>query len=139
MLPTCKQSVGEIGLRGSTSRRGNPYNNAKAESFMKTLKCDHVYLNEYRNFQGVERVPVLIDQGLQLAQIGFGTRVFTTSAIRGATHAAAGTVFPPENPSSPRVHSTRASTTIVVGRLQSLKRRDYGRPLTNGSTVTVPA
>ena len=26
------------GLRGSMGRRGNPYDNAKAESFMKTLK-----------------------------------------------------------------------------------------------------
>ena len=40
-------------------RRGNPYDNAKAESFMKTLKCEHVYLNEYRNFaEVVERLPI---------------------------------------------------------------------------------
>ena len=26
------------------SRRGNPYDNAKAESFMKTLKVEAVYL-----------------------------------------------------------------------------------------------
>ena len=31
------------------SRRGNPYDNAKAESFMKTLKCEQVYLSEYEN------------------------------------------------------------------------------------------
>jgi putative transposase len=44
-------------------RRGNPYDNANAESFMKTLKCEHVYLNEYRNFAEVaERVPAFIDQ-----------------------------------------------------------------------------
>jgi putative transposase len=30
---------------------------------MKTLKYEHVYLNEYRNFtEVVERVPVFIDQ-----------------------------------------------------------------------------
>jgi putative transposase len=30
---------------------------------MKTLKCEHVYLNEYRNFAEVaERVPKFIDQ-----------------------------------------------------------------------------
>jgi len=33
----------------SMSRTGNPYDNAKAESFMKTLKCEEVYLHEYRD------------------------------------------------------------------------------------------
>jgi putative transposase len=31
------------------SRSGNPYDNALAESFMRTLKCDEVYLNTYRD------------------------------------------------------------------------------------------
>ena len=31
----------------SMSRRGNPYDNAQAESFIKTLKYEEVYLNEY--------------------------------------------------------------------------------------------
>jgi putative transposase len=35
------------GLAGSMSRKGNPYDNAKAESFMKTLKYEEVYLWEY--------------------------------------------------------------------------------------------
>jgi putative transposase len=33
----------------SMSRKGNPYDNAKAESFMKTLKCEEVYLKTYRD------------------------------------------------------------------------------------------
>jgi transposase InsO family protein len=33
----------------SMSRKGNPYDNAKAESFMKTLKSEEVYRNEYRD------------------------------------------------------------------------------------------
>ena len=32
------------------SRRGNPYDNAFAESFMKTLKYEEVYLSDYRTF-----------------------------------------------------------------------------------------
>ena len=36
------------GLTGSMSRRGNPYDNAKAESFMKTLKVEAVYLAAYK-------------------------------------------------------------------------------------------
>jgi transposase InsO family protein len=34
----------------SMSAKGNPYDNAKAESFFKTLKQEEVYLNEYRTF-----------------------------------------------------------------------------------------
>ena len=41
------------GLRGSMGRRGNPYDNAKAESFMKTLKVEEVYLMEYDTFDDV--------------------------------------------------------------------------------------
>jgi transposase InsO family protein len=33
----------------SMSRSGNPYDNARAESFMKTLKCEEVYLRQYRD------------------------------------------------------------------------------------------
>jgi putative transposase len=35
------------GVRISMSRRGNCYDNAQAESFMKTLKYEEVYLREY--------------------------------------------------------------------------------------------
>ncbi len=35
------------GIRISMSRRGNAYDNAQAESFMKTLKYEEVYLREY--------------------------------------------------------------------------------------------
>jgi transposase InsO family protein len=34
-------------------RRGNPYDNAQAESFMKTLKVEEVYLMEYETFGDV--------------------------------------------------------------------------------------
>jgi len=34
----------------SMSRKGNPYDNARCESFMKTLKQEEVYRNEYRDF-----------------------------------------------------------------------------------------
>jgi putative transposase len=34
----------------SMSRKGNPYDNAACESFMKTLKQEGVYRNEYRDF-----------------------------------------------------------------------------------------
>ena len=39
----------ENGVAISMSRQGNPYDNAQAESFMKTLKYEQVYLSEYEN------------------------------------------------------------------------------------------
>jgi len=38
----------------SMSAVGNPYDNAKAESFFKTLKREEVYLKEYRNVEDAE-------------------------------------------------------------------------------------
>jgi putative transposase len=37
------------GVRISMSRKGNPYDNAACESFMKTLKYEEVYRQEYRD------------------------------------------------------------------------------------------
>jgi transposase InsO family protein len=38
------------GALPSMSARGNPYDNAKVESFFKTLKTEEVYLKDYQNF-----------------------------------------------------------------------------------------
>jgi transposase InsO family protein len=35
----------------SMSHKGNPYDNAACESFIKTLKYEEVYRNEYRDFE----------------------------------------------------------------------------------------
>jgi transposase InsO family protein len=46
----------------SMSRTGNPYDNAYAESFMKTLKTEEVYLEEYVDYPDVvERIPQFIE------------------------------------------------------------------------------
>lgn len=51
------------GLRGSMSRVGNPYHNAQAESFMKTLKVEEVYRAGYETFADVAvRLPRYIEQ-----------------------------------------------------------------------------
>lgn len=45
----------EHGVQISMSRKGNPYDNAKAESFMKTLKCEEVHRMEYRDLAEARR------------------------------------------------------------------------------------
>lgn len=44
----------EAGLAISMSRRGTPYDNAYAESFIKTLKHEEIYLNEYADLAEAE-------------------------------------------------------------------------------------
>ena len=51
------------GFFGSMSRRGNPYDNAQAESFMKTLKVEAVYVTQYKTFDDVAAdLPNFIDK-----------------------------------------------------------------------------
>ncbi len=44
------QLLQQHGIAISMSRKGNPYDNAACESFMKTLKYEEVYRNEYDDF-----------------------------------------------------------------------------------------
>jgi transposase InsO family protein len=65
----------------SMSRKGNPFDNAACESFMKTLKQEEVYRNEYRDFQDA------------CAQIGeFLERVYNQKRL----HSALGYIPPAE-------------------------------------------
>ena len=41
----------EAGALISMAEVGNPYENAKAESFFRTLKMEEVYLNDYQDFE----------------------------------------------------------------------------------------
>ena len=45
------------------SRRGNPYDNPKAESFFKTLKVEEVYRADYATLRGRRRQPAPLHRG----------------------------------------------------------------------------
>jgi len=50
----CADYVEELKIHGmvpSMSRPANPYDNAACESFMKTLKQEEIYCNQYRDFE----------------------------------------------------------------------------------------
>lgn len=47
----------------SMSRKGNPYDNAFVESFIKTLKWEEVYLNEYETYwDALDNIGTFIDE-----------------------------------------------------------------------------
>jgi putative transposase len=51
------------GFHISCSAKGNPYDNAWTESFMKTLKYDEIYMFNYRTYiDVVERLPHFIEE-----------------------------------------------------------------------------
>lgn len=57
------EALKAYGFQISMARKGNPYDNAVAESFMKTLKTEEVYLWDYRTVEDVQRrLPYFIEQ-----------------------------------------------------------------------------
>ncbi|MFO1209020.1 MAG: IS3 family transposase [Amaricoccus sp.] len=58
-----RDRLAAAGLEGSMSRRGNPYDNAMAESLMKTLKVEGVYPMDFETFDDVaEQLPRFIEK-----------------------------------------------------------------------------
>jgi putative transposase len=45
----------DVGAQISIAATGNPYENAKAESFFRTLKMEEVYLKDYRDFEEAQQ------------------------------------------------------------------------------------
>jgi len=55
--------LNEYGFHKSCSKKGNPYDNAWTESFMKTLKYDEIHMREYETYLDVvENLPRFIEE-----------------------------------------------------------------------------
>ena len=60
------------------SRRGNPYDNAYAENFMKTLKYEEILMQEYENFnEAYKNIQMFIDEVYNTKRLHSGIRYMT--------------------------------------------------------------
>jgi len=85
------------GITISMSRKGNPYDNAMAESFMKTVKVEEVYINEYSDFSDVfanieHFIEIVYNQKRLHSSLGYRT----PDEIEAEYHQAQSTLATPE-------------------------------------------
>jgi transposase InsO family protein len=70
-------------IRPSMSRIGNPYDNAVAESFMKTLKQEEIDRRAYRNIAHASAAIGIFVERVYNAESAFRAGLSTASGIRG--------------------------------------------------------
>ena len=80
-----RKALADHELIGSMSRRGSPYDNAKAESFMKTLKVEAVYPMAYETFGNVVADLPLFITGLQHSPAALSLGLPEPRHLRGST------------------------------------------------------
>lgn len=74
--------LAEHGFLISNSAKGNPYHNAFAESFMKTLKQEEVYLANYETYLDVlENLPTFIEEVYNEKRVHSGIEYLTPSEL----------------------------------------------------------
>ena len=74
-----------------TESAWHPYDNAKAESFMKTLKVEEVYLTEYESFEDGGRLSAALHRGrLQCQAPSLDPRLQETNRVRRGSRPADG-------------------------------------------------
>jgi putative transposase len=99
--PSCTWDLlKEHGFIGSKRRLGNPYDNPQAESLMKTLKVEDMYLMEYETFEDVALgVPRFIkaynERRLHCAQGYLSPVQFENRNTRAPVKTAAWSCLPP--------------------------------------------
>jgi hypothetical protein len=95
----------------SMSRPANPYDNASCESFMKTLKREEIYANEYRDLDHLrENVAVFIDSYYN----------------RGRLHSALGYKPPEEFEQAANSATISQGATMSFFRHKEIYRSDIG-------------
>jgi putative transposase len=81
-----RERLAEAGLRGSMSRTGNPYDNARVESFIKTLKHEEVYLHDYTTVQdAIDRLPHFLEEVYNRKRLHSPFGLSAPGGVRGPT------------------------------------------------------
>jgi len=99
------------GFQISMARVGDPYENARMESFFKTLKCEEVYLWEYRTPADVmERLPYFLEEVYNQKRLHSALGYLSPNAFEELLTRGPRGVIPPDppNPGGPviGVHSS---------------------------------
>jgi transposase InsO family protein len=117
---------GEIQI--SMSRRGNPYDNARAERFMRTLKEEEVYGTDYRDLGDARsRIGEFLEQTYNRQRVHSTLGYLTPEEFEQASIAKESDGTAPTGLGNP----SRISTLPRLSDCSSIKRNETGRSVTD--------